>query len=42
MGIWEWDLTMYCKVCKTKTDHKGYNYNDDEGDVYACLECECK
>jgi len=42
MGIWEWDLTAYCKVCKKDTDHKGYNFNDDDdGDVYSCMECEC-
>jgi len=41
MGIWEWDFDQYCKVCKKVTDWKGYNFNDDDGDQYACLECEC-
>jgi len=41
MGIWEWDFDKYCKTCKRVTAWKGYNFNDDGGDQYACIECEC-
>lgn len=41
MGIWESDMDpQYCPECKKVTEHKAYNYGDEDGTVISCLECD--